>query len=203
MRQGYLFVAGFVLLSAVPGLISGNNFAAASLPSSYSHDAKGLEGEYQPFLKAFNKGQAPPFDKEFEALRLPDPPGWFGQYFEMEHVQALVGDYEAKIAAEQKSLVTIMTKLWPSGTHFKVHCKTHPPFPPGFAPRQNAYQPKTPIPIEQFEVEFEADKMGERGGRSMSSLVNTVWAGGAYRYLGGGAYPFWSTPDRLEKEKSQ
>lgn len=203
MTQRYLFVAGLVLLFAVPAMITAESFAAVPLSSSYSHDAKGLEAEYQPFLKAFNKGQAPPYDKEFTALTLPDPAGWFGQYFEMVQVQALVDDYEAKIAAWQKSDATIMTKLWPPGTHFKVHCKTHPPSAPGFPPRQNAYQPKESIPIEQFEVEFEADKIGARGGRSLSSLVNTVWADGAYRYVGGGAYPFWSMPDSAQQKKSQ
>jgi hypothetical protein len=203
MRRSYLFFAGFVLLSAVPVAVPANNFAAASLSSSYGHDAKGLEEEYQPFLKAFNRGQAPPFDKEFTALTLPDPPRWFGQYFEMEQVQALVDDYEAEVAAEQKSLITIMTKLWPSGTKFKVHCKIHPASPPGLPPRQNAYQPKKPIPIEQFDVELQADKMGTRGGSSMSFIVNTVWEDGAYRYVGKGAYPFWSMPDSSQQQKSQ
>ena len=203
MTQRYLFVAGLVLLFAVPALITAESFAAVPLPSSYNHDAKGLEAEYQPFLKAFNKGQAPPYDKEFTALTLPDPAGWLGQYFEIAQVQVLVDDYGAKIAAWQKSDLTIMTKAWPPGTHFKVHCKTHPPSPPGFPPRENAYQPKRPIPIEQFVVEFEADKLGERGGRSVSSLVNMVWVDGAYRYVGGGAYPFWSMPDRPPQKKSQ
>lgn len=203
MRRGNLLAAGLVLLSAVPVLITANSFATMPLPSGYSHDAKGLETEYQPFLTAFNNGQAPPFDKEFTTLTLPDPTGWFGQYFEMEQVQALVDDYEAEIAAEQKSLFTMMTKVWPSGTHFKVHCKTHPPSPPGLPPRQNAYQPKKPIPVEQFEVEFEADKLGARGGRSLTLLVNAVWADGAYRYVGKGAYPFWSMRDSSQQQKSQ
>jgi hypothetical protein len=195
MRLGYLVVAGLILLSASPALTIANRSVAVSFASSYRQDAKGLEAEYQPFLNAFNEGQAPPFDKEFAALTLPDPAGWFGQYFETEHVQALVDDYEAEIAAEQKSLFTIMTKFWPSGTHFKVHCKLHPPSPARFQPRQDAYEPKKAIPVEQFDVEFEADRPGTKNGRSMSILVNTVWTDGAYRYVGKGAYPFWSMPD--------
>jgi hypothetical protein len=192
----YSFICGIWLIPGPGlGLITADNFAAVSFASSYSHDAKGLETEYKPFLKTFNEGQAPPFDKEFMALTLPDPAGWFGQYFEMAQVQALVDDYEAEVAAEQKSLFTIMTKLWPSGTHFKVHCKPHPPSAPGLPPRQNAYQPTKPISIEQFEVGFEADKPDARGRNTMSILVNTVWADGAYRYVGKGAYPFWSMPD--------
>jgi hypothetical protein len=203
MTQRYLFVAGLVLLFAVPAVITAESLAAVSLPSSYSQDAKWLEAEYQPFLKAFNKGQAPSYDKEFTDFILPDPSAWFGQYFEIRQVQALVDEYEAKIAAWQKSEATIKTKIWPPGTHFQVHCKAHPPSAPGFPPRQNAYQPKQPIPIEQFEVEFEADKQGARGGRAMSSLVNMVWVDGAYRYVGGGACPFWSMPDRAQPKESQ
>jgi hypothetical protein len=203
MTQRCLFVVALALLFAVSALITAENFAAVALPSSYSHDAKGLEAEYQPFLKAFNKGQAPLYDKEFIAFNLPDPSAWFGQYFEMTQVKAVVDDYEAKIAAWQKSEFTILTKIWPPGTHFKVHCKTHTPSSPGFPPRQNALQPNKPIPIEQFEVEFEADKIGERGGRSLSSLVNMAWVDGAFRYFGGGAYPFWSMPDSPPQKKSQ
>jgi hypothetical protein len=201
MRLGYLVVAGLILLSAFPALTTANRSAAVLFASGYRHDAKGLEAEYQPFLNAFNKGQAPPFDKEFAALTLPDATEWFGEYFETEHVQALVDDYQAEVAAEQKSLFTIMTKVWPSGTHFKVHCKPQPPFPAEFQPRQNAYEPKKAVPVEQFQVEFEADKLGAKGGRSVSNLVNTVWADGAYRYLGKGAYPFWSMPDTPAQKK--
>jgi len=203
MTHRYLFVAALVLLFAVSALITAENSAAVARPSNYSHDAKGLEAEYKPLLKAFNKEQAPPYDKEFAAFILPDPSAWFGQYFEITQVQALVDDYETKIAAWQKSEVKIVTELWPAGTYFKVRCKPHPPSDPGFPPRQDAYQPKQPIPIEQFDVEFEADQIGARGGRSVSYLVNMVWLAGAYRYVGEGAYPFWSMPDRAHPKQSQ
>ena len=170
MRLGYLIVAGSILLYGFPALTIANRSTPVSFASNYRQDAKGLEAEYQPFVNAFNKGQALPFDKEFATLTLPDPAGWFGQYFETEHVQALVDDYEAEVAAEQKSLFTVMKKIWPSGTHFKVHCKPHPPSPAGFPPRQDAYEPKKAVPVEQFDVEFEADRLGTNGGRSMSSL---------------------------------
>jgi hypothetical protein len=201
MRPGNLFAICLILLFAFPTLTTANRSAVLSFASSYHHDAKGLEAEYQPFLNAFNKGQGPPFDKEFAALTIPDPAGWFGEYFETEQVQALVDDYEAEVAAEQKSLFTIMTKFWPSGTHFKVHCKPHPPSPAGFQPRQSAYEPRKAISVEQFDVEFEADKPGTKGSRSMSILVNAVWTDGAYRYVGKGAYPFWSMPDTPAQKK--
>jgi len=201
MRPGNLFAACLILLSAFSTFTPTDRSVAVSIASSYRHDATGLEAEYQPFVNAFNRGQGPPFDKEFAALTLPDPFGWFGEYFETEQVQALVDDYEAEVAAEEKSLFTIMTKIWPSGTHFKVHCKPHPASPAGFQPRQSAYEPKKAISVEQFDVEFEADKLGTKRGRSMSIMVSTVWTDGAYRYVGKGAYPFWSLPDTPEQKK--
>lgn len=195
MRLGYLAVAGLTLLCALTALTNANGSAGVSFPSGYRHDAKGLEAEYQPFLNAFNTGHVPPFDKEFAVFNIPDPAGWFGQYFETEQVQALVSDYEVIAAAEPKSLLTIMTKLWPAGTHFKVHCKAGRPSTPKFQPRPDAYVPKNAIPVEQFDVEFDADKTSTPGGHSMSFLVNMVWIDGAYRYVGRGAYPFWSMPD--------
>ena len=193
MRLGYFVVTGLMLLPVSLQIATISPYSV-SFASDYSRNAKGLEGEYQSFLDAFNKGQTPPFDKEFSALTIPDPALWFGEYFETEQAPALVDDYKAEVVKE-KALFSFMTTFWPSGTHFKVHCKPHRPSPARFPPRQNAYEPKKPVLIEQFNVEFEANKPSIKGGSSMSFLVNTVWIDGAYRLVGEGTYPFWAMPE--------
>ncbi|HMI52830.1 MAG TPA: hypothetical protein VK525_15065 [Candidatus Saccharimonadales bacterium] len=203
MRLVYLVVTSLMLLPVSPRIATIGPYSL-SFASDYSRDAKGLEGEYQPFLDALNKGQTPPFDKEFSSLTIPDPALWFGEYFETEQVQALVDDYKAEVAKE-KLISTFMTKFWPSGTHFKVHCKPHRPSSAKFPPRPDAYEPKKEISIERFEVEFKSDKpsLSHEHSYSMSFSVNVVWVDGAYRYLGGGAYPFWAMPETLEQRRSK
>jgi hypothetical protein len=195
MKFSSLAVGGLILLSALPAFTTGRKPVAAAPASGYSHDAKGLEAEYQIVLDAINKGQAPPYDKELADLTIPDPAGWFGQYFEPADVPGVVKEYEALVARDQKSLIYMVTEFFPAGAHFKVRCKPYPPNAAKFPPRDDAYKPKTAVPIEQFEVMFESNKAGKNGGgHTMSSMSNFAWIDGAYRHLGNGAYPFWSMP---------
>ena len=195
MKIRSLSVGGLILLSALPALTTARKPWAATPASGYSHDAKGLEAEYQLVLDAINKGKAPPYDKELADLTIPEPAGWFGQYFEAGDVQSVVTEYEALVARDQKSLAYMTTEFFPAGAHFKARCKPYPPIAVKFPLREDAYKPKTAVPIEQFEVVFESNKAGKNGGgRTMSSMSNFVWIDGAYRHLGNGAYPFWSMP---------
>jgi hypothetical protein len=50
--------------------------------------------------------------------------------------------------------------------------------------------PISEVSVEQFDVKVTSEQ-----GRSMSTLENYVYVEGAVRYLGKGAYPFWSMPD--------
>ena len=199
MARNRSLAAGFGLSCLVLLFMVNFNFVAAPLPEGYTQDAKGIEQEYQPFLNAFNAGTAQP-EQKLTALSLPDPNAWFSQYFDPSQVAGLVNDYAALTAAHQRSYLTIMKSFWPSGTHFEVHCESHPITPPSFPPRENAYQPNKPVPIVQFDVTLVADRVGTLGGNTASSLINVVWLDGAYRFLGKGAYPFWSMPKHISRK---
>jgi hypothetical protein len=162
--------------------------ASLSGDQSYSHDARGLEQEYEVILRAAGSGDSQQYSRQFAVFKLPEAADWFGQYFMKENVQQLGWDYEAEVPEYEKSLLNVMQRQ--PGVRFHVHCKaTSREALTGLQPRTDAVRPSRPVPVEQFEVEFVGD-----GGR-FSQLVNFAYVDSGYRYLGKGAYPFWSMPD--------
>jgi hypothetical protein len=159
---------------------------------SYSHDAKGLEQEYDPFLKALAKGDITAADESYKVFAIPVPNAWFALYFKKESVEQLGWDYEPELENERKSLLT-MTRMIGRGQllRFHAHCKSPDRDPTAnLVPRNDSILPDSAVPVEQFTVEFVADPK-----RRFSFLANFVYVEGAFRYVGKGAYPFWSMPD--------
>lgn len=166
---------------------------APSLPSTggaYSHDTQGLEKQYAPFLKALAKRDPASMDAAYKVFLIPEPDKWFAAYFKKENVEQLGWDEEAENESEKKSMVTI-TNLVGRGVGFHAHC-TRPPAgaQTKLAPRADAFLPLQPVPVEQFHIDFIGDN-----GKRFSILANFVYVDGAFRFLGKGAYPFWSMPD--------
>lgn len=157
---------------------------------TYSHDAKGLEKQYDPFLKALAKKDAASIEETYKIFFIPQQDQWFANYFKKEDVEQLGWDQEAENEKEKKSLVTI-TNLVGRGARFRAHCKRPSGNPQArLAPRTDAIVPLQPVPVEQFEVEFVSDD-----GKRFSILGNFVYIDGAFRFVGKGAYPFWSMAD--------
>jgi hypothetical protein len=170
--------------------------AGSPLPTpsnnSYSHDAKGLEKEYDPFLKALAKGDISAANESYKVFAIPVPNTWFASYFKKESVEQLGWDYEPELENERKSLLMMTTMLGRGQLlRFYAHCKSadHDPTA-NLAPRSDSILPDRSVPVEQFTVEFAADQE-----RRFSFLGNFVYVEGAFRYVGKGAYPFWSMPD--------
>jgi hypothetical protein len=67
---------------------------------NYSHDAKGLEKEYDPFLKALAKGDINAANDSYKVFAIPDPNTWFALYFRKESVEQLGWDYEPELESE-------------------------------------------------------------------------------------------------------
>jgi hypothetical protein len=163
---------------------------------TYSHDAQGLEQEFEPFLNASASDDTAEADRLFAVFALPDASGWFAKYFAKEQVEQLGWDYEAEVSLYEKSLANL-AKIGPVGTRFKVRCRPYQSTSPGeFAPRADAFIPLQRVTIDQYEIEF----ISSRGYRS-SELANFTYVEGAYLFLGKGAYPFWSMPDATTPKK--
>ncbi len=167
-------------------------------PTVLSHDAKGLENQYQPFLDAFAAVKPAEFHAALAVFALPDPAGWFAKYFARDQVEQLFRQNESELNAFEQALLRSMAVV-PPGTRFRVRCKLpHPDPTMRISPRPDAILPSAAIEVEQFVTEFDpVPKM--KNGR-FSLVVSYVYVDGAFRYVGKGAYPFWSAPDEAPKK---
>lgn len=136
-------------------------------------------------------------DQALAIFSLPHPSEWFGKYFAKEHVEQLSGEYERAVEAYQRDILDSLRRS-PAGTAFRVHCKApHPNPSTRIQPRADAVVPLIAVQIEQFLTEFEPIRHSD--GSRFSLFANYVYLDGAYRYVGKGAYPFWSAPGAARK----
>jgi len=203
MRAGSFALAlvAFAILSAAPNysarpssLPDFSSFPEITdVPAAFSHDAKGLESQYQPFLDAFAAVKPAEFHAAVAIFALPNSADWFAKYFAKDHVEQLVRQNESELNAYEEALLRSMAAV-PPRTRFRVRCKLpHADPTTRISPRPDAILPNVQIPVEQFVTEFDpAPKM--KNGR-FSLVVNYMYVDGAFRYVGKGAYPFWSAPD--------
>ncbi len=170
---------------------------ATTIPSTYetdlktySHNAHGLENQFELVLNVPPSVDRDTAGREFRIFVLPDSSAWFAVHFPKERVQQLGWDHEAEVSLFEKSMMNMM-KSYSTDARFKAHCQSpESTLAARFGPRVDAMIPLVQVPVEQFEIEFTSDR-----GRRESVLANFVYVEGAYRYLGKGAYPFWSMPD--------
>jgi len=206
-----LALVAFAILSAVPNYSARSNslpgFSSlpestnSSFPFSFSHDAKGLESQYQPFIEAFAAGNSAQAHQAFAIFSLPNPADWFTKYFAKAQVEQLGRDNESELSTYEHVLLRWMGAV-PAGTKFRVRCKPpHADPATRISPRPDAIVPSVPIPVEQFVTEF--DPIPKLSYGRFSMLVNYVYVDGAFRYVGKGAYPFWSMPDASQKNASE
>ena len=89
-----LALVAFAILSVAPNdsARSGSLPALSSLPENvtFSHDAKGLESQYQPFLDSFAAVKPAEFHAALAVFALPNPADWFAKYFAKDQVELLV-----------------------------------------------------------------------------------------------------------------
>jgi hypothetical protein len=197
MREKVRFRLALTLtVLALSGILSRPvQLASAAVSTTYSQDAGGLQKQLDPLVKAWAKHDAKAIDEAGKIFAMPDPSTWFGKYFAKDQVQQLTWDEEAEV----NNFVTVtpgMMNILAKGQKF--HAKVSRPeasTSTAVQPRTDAIVPVTPVPVEQYELNFIADN-----GRSFSVLSNFVYVEGAYRYVGKGAYPFWSMPDATRKK---
>jgi hypothetical protein len=165
-----------------------------SAQTTYSHDARGLEQQFEPFLEAYAESNASSENRAFTVFAIPEADKWFAAYFASANIEQLGWDSEAEVDAYKTSLINVM-RTWPSAKRFHAHCRSvDRDNRTDLQPRADAVKPKHEVPLESFEIEFVSE-----GGRRFSELSNFVYVNGGYRYVGKGAYPFWSMPDVTRK----
>jgi hypothetical protein len=193
-----------VLTALLIGPVAGDSAAPAkarasliALPPDDSHSAKGLELQYQLLDQAYSSGNSAEIDRTFAGFSLPNPTSWFSKHFAQEHAERLAQGYRSDLEIYKQAILNSMRSS-PPGTAFRVRCKIpHPDRAAWIQPRADAPQPIVPIQIEQFETEWRPERSGK--AERFSMFVSYVYVDGAFRYVGRGAYPFWSMPDAIRK----
>jgi hypothetical protein len=162
---------------------------------SYSHDSKGLEKEWAPLLKALSNKDAAAIAESYKIFVIPDYQNWFATFFKKDDVEQLGWDYEAEINGERRRMIMITGMI--GATALRARCEPPSSDPQSrVLPRKDAVAPAQPVPVEQFMTEISSNN-----GKRVSFLTNYVYIDGAFRYVGRGAYPFWSMPDATRPEK--
>jgi hypothetical protein len=154
-RSFALALVAFLILSAAPNYParsgSLSHFSSlpeiADAPAAFSHDAKGLENQYQPFLDAFAAVKPAEFHQAFAIFALPNPADWFAKYFAKDQVEQLVRQNESELNDYEQALLRSMAAV-PPGTRFRVRCKLpHADPTMRISPRPNAILPSAAIPV--------------------------------------------------------
>ena len=204
VRAGSFALA--LLLLAIAALSAVPNYSArlSSFPhissltentdsAVFSHDARGLESQYQPFLDAFAAGKPAEFHAALAIFALPSSADWFAKHFLQDEAPQLNKDYASELSGYEQALLRSMAAV-PPGTRFHVRCTIPHPDPTfHMQPRAGATVPIAEIAVEHFVCEFSPAPKLKRGRFSM--YVNYVYVDGSFRYIGTGAYPFWSAPE--------
>ncbi|HXP72282.1 MAG TPA: hypothetical protein VOA88_23620, partial [Candidatus Dormibacteraeota bacterium] len=89
-----LTLIAFAILSAAPNYPARSSslpdFSSlpeiTDAPAAFSHDARGLESQYQPFLDAFAAAKPAEFHQALAIFSLPNPADWFAKYFVKDQV---------------------------------------------------------------------------------------------------------------------
>jgi TonB family protein len=167
--------------------------APSQQATTYSQDSYGLEKEFEPFLTASATSAS---DDELvttlKILAIPNATEWFGSHFPSDKAEQLASDQQAAIDKLQRNLATSL-RMWPEGTHFQLSCEKFTA-QTAMQPRPDAIFPTADVAVEPYQMTFIPNYTSSFVGKLFGQLSNFVYIDGAYRYVGGGAYPFWSMP---------
>ena len=182
--QTYLEMLCVLLLLAVPL----QRAATAPNPETYKQNAQGLEKQFEPFLKAYQKGDDKGMDESFAVFRIPKPKEWFANYFSEDDAARLSSSYERELSDAESSLIQDMNLADP-GSRFRVRCEPQGDSGAGQAGAGGGgVRPLKPIVVEQFKFEFRSADHSQK----FMFIANFLYADGAYRFVGGGGAPFWA-----------
>src|SRR5579862_9524066 len=120
--------------------------ASASPDGTYSQDAKGLEKQLEPLVKAWNKHDDRAIDQAGKVFGFPDPAGWFGKYFSKDQAGMLATEDQGQVAAFA-TITPVMMSIMAKGQKF--HVQVSPADKSArtkIEPRADAPVPTTPVP---------------------------------------------------------
>ena len=180
-----MFIAALLVLT-----MQGRSTVATPNAETYKQNGQGLEKQFEPFLKAYQRGDDKGMDEGFAVFRLPKSQEWFGDHFSAEDAAKLVVTYDREMSEAESSLIEDMNKADP-GSRFRVRCEARGESPAGQDSAGGyGFKPVKPIAVEQFRLEFRSGSHDQK----FSFIANFVYVEGAYRFVGGGGVAFWAKP---------
>jgi hypothetical protein len=184
-RMIQVFLAILLVLT-----MQGRSSVATPNAETYKQNEQGLEKQFEPFLKAYQKADDKGMDESFAVFRLPKAKEWFGNYFSPEDAAKLSAEYDRETSDAESSLIEDMNRADP-GSRFRVRCEARGESAAG-ADSSGGYgfRPLKPIAVEQFRLEFRSGSHDQK----FSFIANFVYVDGAYRFVGGGGAAFWAKP---------
>ena len=184
-RMIQVFLAILLVLT-----MQGRSSVATPNAETYKQNEQGLEKQFEPFLKAYQKADDKGMDESFAVFRLPKAKEWFGNYFSPEDAAKLNAVYDREVSDAESSLIEDMNRADP-GSRFRVRCEARGESAAG-ADSSGGYgfRPLKPIAVEQFRLEFRSGSHDQK----FSFIANFVYVDGAYRFVGGGGAAFWAKP---------
>ena len=184
-RMIQVFLAPLLVLT-----MQGRSTFATPNAETYKQNGQGLEKQFEPFLKAYQRGDDKGMDESFAVFRFPKAKEWLGNYFSPEDAAKLSSAYEREISDAESSLIEDMNKADP-GSRFRARCEALGDSPTG-QDTAGGYglRPLKPISVEQFRLEFRSGSHDQK----FSFIANFVYVDGAYRFVGGGGAAFWAKP---------
>ena len=195
MRLSLVAISSLSLLLLPPVLGRQNSLPA--VPNS----PRGFEKQYQYIFKAYEEGDEQELTSRFRTFALPE--GWFSDTFGPEQGPMLADRYQglfrgfvAATTGEFRSVVVmesarIHAKVWKSETELHPAAKSAPPS-------------LVPLPaVQHFEIRYQSGPYIDRNtdgnyqvtsiwqGHDNSWVDTFIYVAGAFRFFGGGPYPFW------------
>ena len=155
---------------------------------TYKQSPDGLAKEFEPFLKAYHKGDDAGMEQAFSTFRIPNAKEWFAGHFSAEDVGRLNGAYGQQATDAMNSLIEDLNRAG-AGDKFALRCEARGDVAAGSG-KGDTIQPVKPVRVEQFLLEFHASSTRVK----FLFLANFVYVEGAYRFVGGGGAPLWAKP---------
>ena len=152
---------------------------------TYKQSADGLAKEFEPFLKAYHKGDDAAMEQAYSVFRIPNAKEWFAAHFSAEDAARLSGAYGQQATDAMNSLIEDMNRAG-AANKYGLRCEARGDVAAGSG-KGDTIQPAKPVRVEQFVMEFQASSTREK----FLFMANFVYVDGAYRFVGGGGGPFW------------
>jgi hypothetical protein len=189
--MGRIVINLFLLVAVVCIFaLHGRSTIATPNAETYKKNEQGLEKQFEPFLKAYQKGDDRGMDESFAAFRIPKAKEWFGNYFSGEDAAKLSLAYDREVSEAESSLIEDLNRS-DAGSRFRLRCEPRGDSVAGQVGSGGyGFRPLKSIAVEQFRLEFRSTSHNQK----FSFIADFVYVDGAYRFVGGGGAAFWAKP---------